>query len=65
MLEYTLTINALVSVDQSIIKCQYHFIINGNDLYQILDEVNDKVITGLQDQDTTIVHIALQESSKG
>lgn len=61
MFKYQLTISALVSADQSIIKCQYHFIITGKDLYEILDNVNDKMIIGLQDEDTTILNFTLQE----
>jgi hypothetical protein len=61
MLIYQLTIYALVSMDQSIIRCQYHFLLKGKDLHEILDQFNDKIIIGLEDQDTTILNIALQE----
>jgi hypothetical protein len=66
MLTYTLEIKALVSVESTtIIKVSLHYLLKGEDLYTILDELNDKIIRALEDQDTTIINIALQESLNG
>ena len=66
MLEYTFTIDALVSVEStSIIHVTVIKILRGEDLYEILDELNDQLIIALQNQDTTIIKVALQESANG
>jgi N-acetyl-anhydromuramyl-L-alanine amidase AmpD len=66
MLHYTLDIQALVSVESTtIVKVSLHYFIKGEDLLTILDEFNDKIIQVLEDQDATIINIALQESLNG
>jgi hypothetical protein len=66
MLDYTFTIDALVSVEStSIIHITVIKILRGMDLYEILDEFNDQLIAALEDQDTTIIKVALQESPNG
>ena len=66
MLLYTLEIQTLVSIESTtIIKVSLHFFLKGEDILTILDEFNDKIIQVLEDQDTSIINIALQESPNG